>query len=244
MIPTTLRIKHMAYQAYASAQVKTAEALRLYGSVIESIGANGALLATVIILSPTLVSSAKGGLILGRGTCNLQHVIYENLGKILTGIKGRDNELIHQFRDEIGAIKSLITSFIGKMVTDLENEMGGDAVDYNLDNHSISHAFEDWLETADLTRLGDPSQKAQLRALLRERINLQEEDTEYSKIIEQALESDGFLERLQGQVTDLKDKTTAHLERNRPQGKQGETSEDDFITPGATNQQGSKTRNV
>ncbi|OGC06323.1 hypothetical protein A2526_01415 [candidate division WOR-1 bacterium RIFOXYD2_FULL_36_8] len=145
-------------------------------------------------------------------TCNTKEIIFANLGAVITGLEGHDRELAQKFEAEIDSIKGLVNGFISKLVTELKREMGVDAVDFNLDEHEISHAFEDWFEAADLSRLSDKAQVDALKALLRDHIGLEAanpEDQRHIKALDKKLASDGVVGHLANKMLDLYSKVEA-----------------------------------
>ncbi|NQU17233.1 MAG: hypothetical protein HQ564_04120 [Candidatus Saganbacteria bacterium] len=184
-------------------------ALSLQGRISDFATSKYAPLIELAIMNPPLVIPMLQAIVINKvpivfGICNLAHIIAENLGNIIAGIKGRNDELIREFQGQIDQIKSTINSFLDTLITDLRSEMGIDAIDYELDQHKISHAFEDWMRDANLMDLGNPKELAELKELLKERIGLDAEDDDLIKILENKLASADITEDLAAQVASLK----------------------------------------
>ena len=211
-------------------------------------GANGAIrqhprmaqlafVAAIFLLKP---SEAPLLLPLVFGWCNLQHIIYENLGSIIAGIKGRNTELIQKFDREIEALKKNTAGFINSMVEDLSKEMGLNDWEYELDDHEISHAFEDWLKEANFNDLANPAETARLKELIKGKIGIEAGEDNLDAIIGRHLASgdfNGLVRELEG----LREKTDQYLEDNPPPDRpETEEDEDDDFTPQDQSNKGGK----
>lgn len=200
----------------------------------------------ILAVLPLIIESPVQGLpfVFFHGICNLQCILFENLGNIISGIKERNDELIRHFQKEIDAIKNNIVTFIGRMVKDLQNEMGFDSTSFNLDNHEISHVFEEWLKDTDLNNLADPAESKRLRQMLKDKIGLQTGDEAYAAIVDKHLESGEFLDSLAGQMKDLRGKTQEYLDEDLPAKKAPGTGTEDGDTLPPKGKEGGKNRDA
>lgn len=228
-------------------------ALSLPGRILCTVGQANQRVNMVIRNHPRLAQLAFAGAVLLLkpadaflllplmfGWCNLAHIIYENLGNIVAGIKGRNEELIQKFDREIEALKKNIAGFINSMVGDLRKDMGLNDWQYELDDHEISHAFEHWLEKADFNDLANPAETARLKELLKEKIGIKAGEDNLDAIIGRHLASgdfNGLIRELEG----LREKTDQYLEDNPPPARpETESDEDGDFTPQGQSTSGGK----
>lgn len=230
-------------RAYASMQRSAGEVLtgKLSGLI-------GALVSNPPLAFPALFSMASIQFPLVFGFCNFKGIISENLASVIAGMTRHQEQLMKEFDAQIEKIKGTITRFIGKMIEDLTKEMGLKAHKFNLDPHEISHAFEDWVREADLTKLDDPAQKRKLKELLAEHIDIQPEEEGYLGVLDRSLGTEGF-NQISREMAELKKKVdarTRELEAEADRGRSGAAADDDDnlgVVNGAGVKNGAKMKN-
>jgi len=191
------------------------------------------------VAAASAMMNLGSGMIVVAGICNLQKIVYERLGSVISGLKGENEQIMNKFQKEIDAIKGSINTFIGKLVDKLKKEMGPNAIDYDLDDHDISHAFEEWISTSDITKLSTPEARQRLKALIMEHIQMDEKDQTYDKMIDEALQSDDFMGKLAEKMKDLRNKVENELKNEPHKPTQTQTDDDDIVPPrGRGNQNG------
>src|SRR3989339_637437 len=158
-------------------------------------GLIGMFVANPPLIFPVLFAAALNPMPLIVGWCNTKKIILQNFAPVIVGITKHQKQLMKEFDVEIDEIKRLGATFIDKLVAELKTEMGTEAYNFQLDDHEISHAFEHWLEEADLTKLNDPAQKEKLKELLAKKIGIQPDDAHYLKVLEDSIRAgDSFCE--------------------------------------------------
>lgn len=162
-----------------------------------------AMFTAALISAP----DARTGLVLG--ICNLQHVIYACLSDLIKGIKGREEELSKQFKQQTDLLKEHITKFANGLVDRIKKELGFDALDLNLDAHDdVSHVIEDWVEEIkDWDNPGRGDQMVRLKEMLQEKIGLNDKN---AGILDKQLNSAGFKDVL-GEFTKLKNDVSTYI---------------------------------
>ncbi|NQU17234.1 MAG: hypothetical protein HQ564_04125 [Candidatus Saganbacteria bacterium] len=227
-------------------------ALSLQGKISDLATSRFAPLIELAIMNPPLVIPALHAIALTKVTmvvCSCpsmrimaervrqdQQIDHGRLEDIFGKITENNQELVALFGAQIDQMKATINSFLDVLITDLRSEMGINAVDYELDQHELSHAFMSWLKEADLADLNNPEQIDRLKELLKEKLGLEEEDDDYMAILEGRLSSDPNIAKLASEVADLaKEMGEVFNEKIEDHDKDSDTDsdndEDDDITP-------------
>jgi len=206
----------------------------------------GGKVAEFYVVNPGIAAASAfmsigSGMIAVAGICNLQKIVYERLGTVISGLKGENEQVMNKFQKEIDGIKGSINTFIGNLIDKLKKEMGPNAIDYDLDDHDISHAFEEWISTSDITKLSSPQSRQRLKELIMEHIQMDEKDQGYAKMIDDALQSDDFMGNLAGKMKSLREKVENELHNQPHNPAQNQTDDDEFVPPRGRGGQNGKT---
>jgi len=184
-----------------------------------------AALHNVLPLLPMLSFESAPFLIPMAGICNLRNVLCDSFANVVAGVKGRDQEIIRQFNHEIEEIKTQVLNFVDKLVEGLRSKMGMNSILYQLDDHEISHVFENWIKETEVAKLGGKEAEARLKAMLAKQIDLKSGDSSYLDYLGEEISSSGITATLARQIAELQKKTEKYLKDNPLQNGNGQSGD-------------------
>ena len=204
-------LKVKAARLYLRMQARVGGAMASGGRVGAALAAAPALLA---VAAPVLLYSPAAVII---GSCASMRIAKErvcaSLSGVVNGIRGHEEEVMLEFGKEIAAIKEMVVSFSSKIADSLRQEMGASAVNFNLDDHDISHAVEEWLTSVDISKINTPQERERLKQLVMRRIRIEASDSAYIAGLNRLFQSESFLAVLHQKMSELKQRAQQAAQR-------------------------------
>ncbi|NQT29893.1 MAG: hypothetical protein HQ596_04910 [Candidatus Saganbacteria bacterium] len=199
---------------------------------------------------PLAIVAIKGPIYFVPGICNFADVIFSKFGDIIAGVNNRKKDLIQKYQAQIDRMAGMINKFIGKFIDNLNTELGFKAYKLQRDQHTISHAFEEWAEGAkNLAELNTPQEIQRLRDLIIRRLTKDKKGDKWvlrkgvdaklvgsvTKLVEEAVPLEG--NKLTGNIEEMIAELQGKVEDHLGEGGDGSPSgagEGDGFTPAGT----------